>query len=54
MVTHEPEVAAYTKRTVTLRDGELVSDQPTSVRRNAAQDLQRWKDEHTILAGARQ
>jgi putative ABC transport system ATP-binding protein len=26
MVTHEPELAAYTKRTITLRDGELVSD----------------------------
>jgi putative ABC transport system ATP-binding protein len=26
MVTHEPELAAYTKRTITLRDGALVSD----------------------------
>jgi putative ABC transport system ATP-binding protein len=26
MVTHEPELAAYTKRIITLRDGELVSD----------------------------
>jgi putative ABC transport system ATP-binding protein len=54
MVTHEPELAAYTKRTVTLRDGELVSDQPAIVRRNAAQDMQRWKDDHAILAGASQ
>jgi putative ABC transport system ATP-binding protein len=28
MVTHEPELAAYTKRVITLRDGELVSDKP--------------------------
>ena len=28
MVTHEPEVALYTKRIVTFRDGVLVSDQP--------------------------
>ncbi|WP_407391161.1 ABC transporter ATP-binding protein [Carnobacterium jeotgali] len=28
MVTHEPEVALYTKRIVTFRDGALVSDQP--------------------------
>jgi len=27
MVTHEPELAVYSKRIVTLRDGELVSDQ---------------------------
>ena len=26
MVTHEPELAAYTKRIVTLKDGEIVSD----------------------------
>jgi putative ABC transport system ATP-binding protein len=26
MVTHEPELAAYTKRIIRLRDGELVSD----------------------------
>lgn len=28
MVTHEPEVALYTKRIVTFRDGVLVDDQP--------------------------
>jgi putative ABC transport system ATP-binding protein len=52
MVTHEPELAAYTKRTVTLRDGELVSDTPITGRRNAAEDLGRWKEEHTLLAGS--
>lgn len=29
MVTHEPDVAAYASRTLTLRDGVLVSDQLT-------------------------
>ena len=29
VVTHEPEVAAHTKRTVTFRDGRVVSDRPT-------------------------
>ena len=28
MVTHEPEVAAYTKRIVSFRDGEIQDDQP--------------------------
>ena len=52
MVTHEPELAAYTKRTVTLRDGMLVSDLPISDRRNATEDLKKWKAEHALLADA--
>ena len=51
MVTHEPEVAAYTKRTVTLRDGALVSDVPVRGRRGAADDLKKWKAEHAVLSG---
>jgi putative ABC transport system ATP-binding protein len=39
MVTHEPELAAYTKRVITLRDGALVSDVPVTERRNAVEDL---------------
>ncbi|MFP3040878.1 ABC transporter ATP-binding protein [Treponema primitia] len=51
MVTHEPELAAYTKRIITLRDGELVSDVPIRERRSAPEDLARWKKEHSLLAG---
>ena len=51
MVTHEPELAAYTKRIITLRDGELVSDRPVTERRNALDDLARWKRNHALLAG---
>jgi putative ABC transport system ATP-binding protein len=50
MVTHEPELAAYTKRTITLRDGELVSDRIITDRRSAAEDLLKWKEEHKLLA----
>ena len=28
MVTHEPEIAVYTKRIVTFKDGEIISDEP--------------------------
>jgi putative ABC transport system ATP-binding protein len=43
MVTHEPELAAYTKRTITLRDGKLVSDQPVRQRKDAAEELPRFR-----------
>jgi len=50
MVTHEPELAAYTRRIITLRDGELVSDQKVTETRNALHDLERWKNDHALLA----
>ena len=52
MVTHEPDLAAYSKRIITLRDGELVSDTPVNERRNAAEDLARWKNSHVELSDA--
>jgi putative ABC transport system ATP-binding protein len=36
MVTHEPEVAAYSGRIITLRDGAVVADLPVREPRNAA------------------
>jgi energy-coupling factor transporter ATP-binding protein EcfA2 len=31
-VTHEPDVAAYTRRTLTIRDGQIVRDGPSPKR----------------------
>ena len=39
VVTHEPEIALYTKRLVELRDGRVIRDEPVTDRRNAADDL---------------
>ena len=50
MVTHEPELAAYTKRIITLRDGEIVSDMPVTERCNAFDDLAKWKSDHALLS----
>ena len=49
MVTHEPELAAYSRRIITMRDGELVSDIEVSERRNAMDDLAKWKSDHVNL-----
>ncbi len=39
LVTHEPEVAAYAKRIVEMRDGRLIRDHAVADRRRAADDL---------------
>jgi len=41
MVTHEPELAVYTKRIITLRDGYLVSDKQVTNRKSAIKDLEK-------------
>ena len=40
LVTHEPDIAAYAKRIVEMRDGRVRRDQPVENRRSAAADLQ--------------
>jgi putative ABC transport system ATP-binding protein len=39
LVTHEPDIAEYTKRIVVLRDGHIISDRAVGTRRNARSDL---------------
>jgi putative ABC transport system ATP-binding protein len=39
LVTHEPDVAKYTKRIVEVRDGKIIRDEPVKNRRRAADDL---------------
>lgn len=44
MVTHEPEVARFTDRIVTLRDGRISTDR-SAPREDAAVALANWRDE---------
>src|SRR5216117_3913200 len=39
MVTHEPDIAAYAKRNVMMRDGVIMNDHPVSQRSDAASQL---------------
>ena len=41
MVTHELDIASYTKRNLIMRDGRLVSDSPVAQRLDAAAEMQR-------------
>lgn len=50
MVTHEPEVAAYTKRVITMRDGAIISDVPVTERKRALDDLAEWKRANALIS----
>ena len=50
MVTHEPDIAAYTRRIITMRDGMILSDEPVHHQKSAAEDLALWKARHKTLA----
>ena len=43
MVTHELDIARYTKRTVILRDGKILTDEPVRDRLNAESELRKLK-----------
>jgi putative ABC transport system ATP-binding protein len=45
MVTHELDIAHYTKRMVVMRDGKVVSDTPVTDRINAENELRRLHEE---------
>ena len=49
MITHELDIAHYTKRTVVLRDGLVVSDTPVTNRLNAEKESSRLKAEQKAV-----
>ena len=49
MVTHELDIARYTKRNVVMRDGCVVSDVPVTRRLNAQDELRRLEQEHQAV-----
>jgi len=49
MVTHELDIAHYTKRNVVMRDGVIVSDSPVEPRLNAAEELRKLDAAHEAV-----
>ena len=44
MVTHELDIARYTKRNIVMRDGRIVSDKPVTARLHAETELRQLRD----------
>jgi putative ABC transport system ATP-binding protein len=44
MVTHELDIASYTKRNVIMRDGRIVSDAPVARRSSATDELRKLRE----------
>jgi putative ABC transport system ATP-binding protein len=49
MVTHELDIARYTKRMVVLRDGKIVTNEPVRERLNAAQELAQLRQAQAVV-----
>jgi putative ABC transport system ATP-binding protein len=49
MVTHELDIARYCQRTVIMRDGRIVTDQPVGERLNASAELERLRLEQQAV-----
>jgi putative ABC transport system ATP-binding protein len=49
MVTHELDVARYTKRMVILRDGKILTDEPVKERLSAEKELQQLRQAHQAV-----
>ncbi|HTI99536.1 MAG TPA: ABC transporter ATP-binding protein [Dongiaceae bacterium] len=49
MVTHELDIASYTKRSIVMRDGQVLTDQIVANRLNAEAELRRLQQEHQAV-----
>jgi len=53
LVTHEPDIAAYTRRVVTFRDGNIVQDRPVEKPLRADEELRLLLEARSSMAGNR-
>ncbi len=52
MVTHEPDIAAFTKRNILMRDGQIREDFPVKTRSHAAGELERLHGGDYVITAA--
>lgn len=52
-ITHEPDIAAFSKRTITLRDGRVIKDSVNTNVRNAKQDLENLPKIDELATGSK-
>lgn len=52
-ITHEPDIAAFSKRTITLRDGRVIKDSINTNVRNAKQDLENLPKIDELATGSK-
>lgn len=52
-ITHEPDIAAFSKRTITLRDGRVIKDSANTNVRNAKQDLENLPKIDELATGSK-
>ena len=49
MVTHELDIAQYARRTIIMRDGQVVNDKPVEQRHSAAEEISKLEREQTAV-----
>ncbi len=49
MVTHELDIARYTRRNVVMRDGQIISDKPVTQRLQAQEELSKLQQAHQAV-----
>ena len=49
MVTHELDIASYTRRIVVMRDGRIVKDSPVEKRLHASEELRKLQEEERAI-----
>ena len=52
LVTHEPDIATYAKRIITMKDGNIIQDDKNFKQRNAKADIKKFskKNVHVFKA----